>query len=73
MHVLGWRINCKCVGGTVLQFLLKQTEKEHKQEFIKKISCKNQDVGMGGWNYRQTKFTYKEWKYTVHVLLAGKV
>ena len=29
-----------------------------------KISCRNQkNVGMGGWSYWQTKFTYKEWKY----------
>ena len=31
---------------------------------IKKISYRNQkDVGMDGWSYWQTKFTYKEWKY----------
>ena len=44
VHVRERCINCKCMSGKRSNFF----EKERKQEFIKKISYRNQkDVGMG--------------------------
>ena len=60
VHMLGWRINRKYMGGTRNNFYWKKsTNKNLLKDFLQKSKrCRD-----GRWSYWLTKFTYKEWRY----------